>query len=270
MKGNRIHMEVLPRWSGLRNRLLKVLSASGIFSLLCGSIISLTGCGGPETRPSSLPGHPPPYKIGKKWYQPMRHADGFQQKGIASWYGKKFHGRKTSNGEIYDMYAMTGAHKTLPLGTYVRVRNLRNDQEVVVRINDRGPFVDGRIVDLSYSAAKKIGLVGPGTAPVSLVALGIPRETISAGKPKRTFVAANYYVGDFVVQVGAFKEKGNAEALMNRLAAKYEGAHIAVYDGMEGTFYRVRVARCRTLDEARRYEWMLEEDGFPQAIVVAR
>jgi rare lipoprotein A len=200
----------------------------------------------------------------------MKHAHGFRQKGIASWYGKKFHGRKTSNGEIYNMYAMTGAHKTLPLGTYVRVHNLRNGQEVVVRINDRGPFVDGRIVDLSYSAAKKIGLVGPGTAPVTLVALGVPQETISSGKPQRVFVPGNYYVGDFVVQVGAFKEKANAVALKDRLAEKYDGAHIAVFDGIKGRFYRVRVARCRTLDEARRYEALLEKDGFPDAIVVAR
>ena len=168
------------------------------------------------------------------------------------------------------MYAMTGAHKTLPLGTYVRIHNLRNGKKVEVRINDRGPFVDGRIVDLSYSAAEKIGLVGPGTAPVRLVALGVPRETISKGKPKRTFVPADYYVGDFVVQVGAFKEKENALALKEKLAAKYEDAYIATYEGIKGTFYRVRVARCRTLAEARRYESMLERDGFPKAIVVAR
>lgn len=168
------------------------------------------------------------------------------------------------------MYAMTGAHKTLPLGTYVRVTNLRNGKTVVVRINDRGPFIDGRIVDLSYTAAQKIGLVGPGTAPVTLVALGVPQETISKGRPKRTFVPTDYYVGDFVVQVGAFKEKENAVSLQKKLETKYTGAHIAVYEGTKGTFYRVRVARCRTLDEARRYEAMLEKDGFPEAIVVAR
>lgn len=250
--------------------MLRISAAFAALALFCGPLCFLIGCAGPEPRPATLPGHPPPYRIGNKWYRPMKHADGFRQQGIASWYGKKFHGRKTSNGEIYNMYAMTGAHKTLPLGTYVRVRNLRNGKEVVVRINDRGPFVDGRIVDLSYTAAKEIDLVGPGTAPVSLVALGIPRETISKGAPKRTFVPAQYYVGDFVVQVGAFKEKENAQALKERLAAKYKDAYIAVYDGIEGTFYRVRVARCRTLAEARRYERMLERDGFPHAIVVAR
>ena len=248
----------------------KIASTFPVLALLCGLLAFLANCAGPEPKPPQRPGHARPYKIGRKWYQPMKHAHGFQQKGIASWYGKKFHGRKTSNGEIYNMYAMTGAHKTLPLGTYVRVRNLNNGKDVVVRINDRGPFVDGRIVDLSYTAAKKIGLVGPGTAPVTLVALGVPRETIGKGTPKRTFVPANYYVGDFVVQVGAFQQRDNAVALKNRLAEKYDDAYIAVYEGIKGTFYRVRVARCRTLADARRYEKMLEADGFPQAIVVAR
>jgi len=247
-----------------------LLSFRLLFPFFIALLVFLTSCAGPERKPSRLPGHPAPYKIGKRWYRPMKHSRGFQQRGMASWYGKKFHGRKTSNGEIYNMYAMTGAHKTLPLGTYIRVHNLRNGKKAVIRINDRGPFIRGRIVDLSYTAAKKIGLVGPGTAPVKIVALGVPQETVSRKEPKRTFVPVNYYVGDFVVQVGAFKERVNAIKLKNKLAPTYKDVHIATYESMQGTFYRVRVARCTTLDEARRYEKMLERDGFPDAIVVAR
>jgi rare lipoprotein A (peptidoglycan hydrolase) len=96
----------------------------------------------------------------------MADARGYEEEGLASWYGEEFHGRKTSSGEIYDMYAMTAAHKTLPLGTYVRVHNLTNDRTVDLLINDRGPFVKGRIIDLSYAAAKALDVVRPGTAPV--------------------------------------------------------------------------------------------------------
>ena len=104
--------------------------------------------------------------MGQKWYHPVSDARGFKQKGIASWYGKKFHGRKTSSGETYNMYAMTAAHKTLPLGTYVHVKSLDNGNEVMVRINDRGPFVKGRIIDLSAGAARRLGFYKKGTARV--------------------------------------------------------------------------------------------------------
>jgi rare lipoprotein A len=168
------------------------------------------------------------------------------------------------------MHAMTGAHKTLPMGTYVRVHNLTNGKKVVVRINDRGPFVRGRIIDLSYGAAKQIGLVGPGTAPVEIVALGVPRETRIKGTVERTFVPGNYYMGDFSVQVGAFREKENALRLKDRLARAYKDTHIAVQERPDGILYKVRVARCKTLEQARQYEKMLEEDGYPDAMVVAR
>ena len=168
------------------------------------------------------------------------------------------------------MYACTAAHKTLPMGTYVRVHNLTNGREVDVRINDRGPFVRGRIIDLSYGSAKKIGLVGPGTAHVEIVVLGVPNETTVNGKVQRTFVSGNYYVGDFTIQVGSFRDKENALRLKNKLAQTYEDAYIVVYDGGNDTFYRVRVARCTTLDRAKQYEKMLEADGYPNTIVVAR
>ena len=239
-------------------------------ALCVGVLFFLSGCAGPGKRPIPPSDYPAPYKIGKQWYQPMKSARGFRQRGIASWYGEDFHGEKTSSGEIYNMYDMTAAHKTLPLGTYVRVHNLRNGKKMNVRINDRGPFVRGRVIDLSYKGALEIGLVGPGTAPVEIVALGIPKETMVNGKVRRTLVSGNYYVGDFTIQVGAFTDKENALRLKNTLASAYKDAHIVTYENNVGTFYRVRVAKCTTLDQARRYEKILEADGYPDAIVVSR
>jgi len=235
-----------------------------------GLVFCLSNCAGPEKKPPRRPGHPAPYKIGKRWYQPLKDAHGFREKGIASWYGRAFHGRKTANGETYNMYAMTAAHKTLPLGTHVRVRNLRNGKKLVLRINDRGPFVRGRIIDLSYQAAKEIGLVGPGTAPVEIVALGMPKKKPSTGKVRRTFVPGDYYAGDFTIQVGAYRDIENAVRIKDKLAQRYENAHIVVYENSHGTFYRVRVARCTSLDEAKKYEKKLAAEGYPDAMIVAR
>ena len=238
---------------------------------ICAAIsLFLLSCAAPEKRPAPLPGYPKPYKIGKQWYQPLEHARGFQERGTASWYGKAFHGRKTASGEPYDMYALTAAHKTLPMGTYVRVSNLSNGKTVDVRINDRGPFVRGRIIDLSYEAARQIGLVGRGTAPAKIVALGSLQETVVGGKVQRAIVPGNYYVGDFTIQVGAFKYKENAVRLRDKLAQTYQNAHIVAYESDRGTFYRVRVTRCRRLDQARKYERLLEAAGYRDAIVVAR
>jgi rare lipoprotein A len=240
--------------------------------LVVAGFFLISGCGAPEKIPSpTTPGQPRPYKIGDTWYQPMSHARGYREKGIASWYGEDFHGRKTSNGEIYDMYAMTAAHKTLPLGTYVKVRNLNNNETVVVRINDRGPFVRGRIIDMSYTSAKKLGLVGPGTAPVEVIALGMPStRTASANAPgEQRYVPVNYYAGNFSVQVGAYMEQSNALRVKEKLGLKYQDAHIVVYESGRGNFYRVRAAKCTNLDDARRFEQILKHDGFADAMVVS-
>ena len=217
--------------------------------------------------PPSKPGHPKPYKVLGKWYQPLPHSDGFRQRGLASWYGRDFHGKKTSNGEIYNMYAMTAAHKTLPLGTYVRVHNLENNRSTVVRINDRGPFVRGRIIDLSYSAAKEVGIVGPGTARVEVVALG--KRTASSGNTASTYTPGDYSTGNFTFQVGAFLSRENAERQKRRLAQRYKNAHITVYDRGDQIFYRVRVGRFSTLEEAVEQEKILIRDGFADPILVA-
>jgi rare lipoprotein A len=228
----------------------------------------IIGCASTYNPPPKQPaGYPKPYKVLGKWYQPLPHAKGFQQRGIASWYGKDFHGKKTSSGESYDMYAMTAAHKTLPLGTYVRVRNLENNRKVEVRINDRGPFVRGRIIDLSYTAAKEIGIVGPGTAEAEVVALGTPASTDGGSSP--SYVQGDYYSGNFTYQVGAFVNRENAERQKRELAGKYKNAHITVFDRGDQIFYRVRVGKFSTLEDAVKHELILIEDGYTNAILVA-
>ena len=125
----------------------------------------------PRSEPRSRYGNPDSYEVFGKRYYVMDSSKGFSERGIASWYGTKFHGRRTSSGERYDMYAMTAAHKSLPLPTYVRVRNLKNQRSIIVKVNDRGPFHNNRIIDLSYAAAHKLGIAGAGTGLVEIAAL---------------------------------------------------------------------------------------------------
>jgi len=160
----------------------------------------------------------------------------YVEEGVASWYGIPFDGHRTSNGEIYDMHQFTAAHRTLPFGAVVRVTNLRNGRQTEVRINDRGPFVANRVIDLSLSAAQAIGMVGTGTAPVRLEMMAGP----------------NPLVGFFGVQVGAFQVQDNAEHLRARLAMSYSPVNIALYDSPNGLFYRVRVGRLPTENAARQ------------------
>ncbi len=208
--------------------------------------------------PESKPGQPKPYRALGIWYQPIPDAKGFSQQGIASWYGPDFHGKRASSGETYDMHDMTAAHKTLPLGTLVRVRHLKNNRSVEVRINDRGPFVRDRIIDLSYEAARRLDIVGPGTAPVEVVAVGSV-----AGSP------VDLYSGNFTFQVGAFASRDNAERLRAELNPRYGNAHVVEFDRGDLVFYRVRVGQCASLDEAAAYEERLIREGFPGAFTVA-
>lgn len=225
-----------------------------------------------------------PYKVMGQWYYPIGDATGFEQQGLASWYGEPFHGRRTSNGEVYDMYRVSAAHKTLPLGTYVSVQNQDNGKELTLRINDRGPFVAGRVIDLSMEAAKRLEVLGPGTANVTVTALGKPSETgpdtitpIPAGgggtgmdMPPATFTPVDYYSGNFTFQVGAFKSAENAEAFRAKLDVTYLNAHVSPYfDGQE-TIYRVRVGLCHDLRTAQDFEQALAAQGFQGAFVVAQ
>ncbi|MBF0117779.1 MAG: septal ring lytic transglycosylase RlpA family protein [Desulfobacterales bacterium] len=218
----------------------------------------ILSCGKKEKPAPIIQGHPKPYKIGNEYYQPIPDAKGFYERGIASWYGNDFHGKMTANGEIYDMYAMTAAHKTLPLGTFVKVKNLNSNKEIVVRINDRGPFVRGRVIDLSYNAAKQLGISDTGLAEVEVVAL-----------KTSAFETIDYNRGVFSIQVGAFLDRNNAEKLKNELNKKYVNTHIASFFDGRKTFYRVRVGKFFNLKQSERNENILIADGFKDAFTVA-
>lgn len=210
-----------------------------------------------------------PYKVLGKWYHPLPDARGFRQRGIASWYGEAFHGKKTSNGEVYDMNKISAAHKTLPLGTYVRVRNLKNNKTIDLRINDRGPFVAGRVIDLSKAAAKKLGVYGPGTGQVEVIALAAPQSATNGTGVRKT---ANYYKGNFTIQVGSFSDLNNAKKFWQTLDKLYRNAHITPYYPHRGNgvcMYRVAVGRCSTLTMAEKYEGIVKERGFKDAFMVA-
>lgn len=178
----------------------------------------------------------------------------YVEEGTASWYGPPFHGRRTSNGEIYNMYEFTAAHRTLPFNTVVRVTNLRNGKQTEVRINDRGPFVANRVIDLSHSAAEAIEMVGPGTAPVRL-------EVLSGPLPQSGF---------FGVQVGAFQMQENAERLKAQLGARYSPIVVVPFDTANGVFYRVRVGRLPTEEAARQLAEQLQANEQISTTFVVR
>jgi peptidoglycan lytic transglycosylase len=244
--------------------------SSGCLLLL---VFLLSSCGGghttrvidtPETR--ELKGWEKPYAVDGQRYNPLRDHQGFSQRGIASWYGRKFHGRKTSNGETYDMYAMTAAHKTLPLGVYVRVTHLQNGRSIVVRVNDRGPFVAGRIIDLSYTGAKKLGIVDAGTANVQVQALGYrqsDRGQISYRPP------SSYDAGSFAIQIGAFSVKENADRLAGQMRSRYGKADVQSAQVNGRQLYRVRVGDYQSLERAEKATLDFSSGGFPGSFVVA-
>ncbi|MBW2476217.1 MAG: septal ring lytic transglycosylase RlpA family protein [Deltaproteobacteria bacterium] len=242
------------------------------FCLLC------AGCGGPEykVRVIDVPSQPKlrgtqkPYEVNGQRYHPILSAANFREEGIASWYGEDFHGRKTSNGEIYDMHAMTAAHKILPMNVYLRVTNLRNGRSTVVRVNDRGPFVKGRIIDLSYSAAKQLDVVGPGTAPVTIEALGYSSEQGAAGAAGPFRQPLSYELGPFTLQVGAFIVQDNALRLAQTMKDQY-GQSSVVEGWVKGQkFYRVRVGLYKSLDDAETAMNKMAISGYPNCFVVAK
>ena len=167
----------------------------------------------PRPEPRSARGNPPFYEVLGKRYFVLATAEGYLERGVASWYGPGFHAANTSNGERYDMYAMTAAHKTLPLPCYVQVTNLRNGRSVIVRVNDRGPFKDGRIIDLSYSAASKLDMLREGTTFVEVRALA-PGQA-AASPPASGRDGTSLYV-----QAGAFSTEANASRLLAQLRSQ--------------------------------------------------
>ncbi|MFZ3091509.1 MAG: septal ring lytic transglycosylase RlpA family protein [Nitrospirota bacterium] len=193
------------------------------------------------------------------------YKEGFTERGLASWYGEQFHGRKTANGEVYDMYKLSAAHKTLPLGVYARVTNLENGKEVKVKVNDRGPFIRGRFLDLSYGAAKELGMVEAGVGRVELEIIGnVPYQT-AKGKASAGRVSS---AGLFTVQVGAFVEKENAVRLKSLLENRYKDVHIVSYDTNIQKFYRVRVGAFESEKDALKVADELEAQNYTIFITV--
>lgn len=190
----------------------------------------------PRYEPRTRAGNPGSYEVLGKQYRVLAESKGFRQRGIASWYGVKFHGKKTSNGEVYDMYAMTAAHKTLPIPSYVRVTNLKNRRSVVVRINDRGPFHDNRIIDLSYTAAVKLGIQQAGTGFVEI-------ETLEPGDRGDSIARQNSQPEQrdrLYLQVGAFSDPFNARQLQQKLAGIASAkARLKVAQNRGDTLYKV-------------------------------
>ena len=251
------------------------------------SLLLLAACGGSRTRGDGAPsggaritdlpgdavprrearskyGNGPVYEVLGRRYSVMPSSTGYQERGVASWYGTKFHGNLTSNREVYDMHEMTAAHKTLPLPTYVRVRNLRNDKSVIVRVNDRGPFVHNRIIDLSYAAAMKLDMIRDGTSLVEVTAIDF--EESARDRPARRTIPPSQgettgrgppHSHAIYVQVGAFGERANAERRLGALSlAGIEDAFIHEESVSGRPLYRVRIG---PVADVVQYDVLVEE-----------
>lgn len=170
----------------------------------------------PQPEPRSASGNPRFYDVYGQRYYVMQSADTYKERGVASWYGKKFHGRLTSSGEVYDMHAVSAAHKTLPLPTWVKVTNLSNGRSVVLRVNDRGPFVDNRLIDLSYAAARELDLISAGTGLVEVEAINLTTATDQPADSIDPIPDALF------MQIGAFSDAANAARLQRQAASAIE------------------------------------------------
>lgn len=272
-----------------------MIAAARIGGLLLAAMLLLAGCGGkpvivgdsdrdsappgrvdvamipdavPRHEPRSRYGNPESYEVFGKRYHTLRSSEGHVERGIASWYGTKFHGRRTSSGEPYDMYAMTAAHTALPLPTYVRVTNLENGHSIVVRVNDRGPFAKNRIIDLSYAAAIKLGMTEKGTALVEVRALEPGRPEPA---PEPTPVHAEAAPGPTVfIQMGAFSSRQNAEQMLARLTAFALPAAVNINEARIGDrpVFRVRLGPLASVDLADDTVRELERAGFREYRIV--
>lgn len=189
---------------------------------------------------------------------------GGSERGLASWYGEPFHGRQTASGEVYDMHLMTAAHKELPFHTLVEVVNLDNGRRAVVRINDRGPFIRGRIIDVSYEAAQRLGMIGPGTARVELRVMGRPDTAAEAdrGGPRVEELVADAYT----VQVGAFRDARRAKALQRELERRYPATRLST----DGVWHRVQVGEFARKRAAEKMLRELRRLGYTALIVPFR
>lgn len=217
-----------------------------------------------------------PYVIEGITYYPIPDATGFWEKGIASWYGEYFHGRPTSNGERYDMYEMTAAHKILPMNTMLRVRNVENGRETVVRVNDRGPFIDGRIIDLSYTAAQHLDLVRPGTSRVEIEALPTdgnlspPPSVATPAKIEARRQPTKIADREYYVRIGSFSKQENATRLQKRFSDAGHAAIMKTDSEASQPRYNVYVYAGRDFVVAKQAEKQLLSHGYSGAFLVAR
>ncbi|MCG8609182.1 MAG: septal ring lytic transglycosylase RlpA family protein [Pseudomonadales bacterium] len=222
----------------------------------------------PKHEKRTIAGNKSPYTILGKTYHVLDTEKGYRETGMGSWYGKKFHGYHTSNGEVYNMYKMTAAHKTLPIPSYVQVKNLDNGRTIVVRINDRGPFHEGRIIDLSYAAAQKLGYADKGTARVEVTALVPDAPTVvdKAGSVNRAELLIGYYV-----QLGAYSSRESAMRLQQQ-AQSLLGTPVFLAELNEtgAPVYRVRVGPFLQREEANQKRLKLLEHQLGQPIVLTR
>lgn len=216
----------------------------------------------PHPEPRSRYGNPPFYDVLGKRYYVLDSGKNYVARGIASWYGDKFHGQRTSSGEPYDMYAMTAAHKELPLPTYVQVTNLENMRTAVLRVNDRGPFHDNRLIDLSYAAATKLGIVPKGTGMVEVRALD-PDHPQFANVALPTDTSSMVTNPQMYIQVGAFANRHNAERLQFRLKPHQLGKiSIIPSNRQQKPIFRVRIGPLASVELADQTTQRLNKLGM--------
>lgn len=226
----------------------------------------------PRVEPRTSAGNPDSYTVLGKTYYVKDSSEGYVERGIASWYGTKFHGNSTSNGETYSMYKMTAAHKTLPIPTYVEVRNLKNGKRVIVRVNDRGPFHHNRIIDLSYVAAKKLGIAADGTGLVEVRSID-PRNWRPGTRTARSFITNHQKPvvnahSDLFIQAGAFASKHNAMQLQQKLVALLPQRNVQLAYIDQDKLYRVRIGPLATVNEADQIAQLISDNGYPTPHVV--
>lgn len=204
-----------------------------------------------------------PYTVLGKRYLPLTDSKGYSEEGVASWYGQKFHGHLTANGETYDMFKMSAAHKTLPLPSFVRVTNLANGRQAIVRVNDRGPFHQNRIIDLSYAAAMKLDVISTGTAKVKVDIIHIDEngtKTVGVHQPIEPLPIDSEKA--LFIQVAAFKNKQKAKELASGLSTLYQIPSVTPSDGK---IYRLRLGPLKSEQEAKDLLGELKKDGYENA-----
>ncbi|MDD3608695.1 MAG: septal ring lytic transglycosylase RlpA family protein [Halothiobacillaceae bacterium] len=262
-----------------------------VLLLFVGTLALLGGCSStptgpvedavPRKEPYSKYGNPDSYEVHGRRYSVMRNNNGYRERGIASWYGPGFHGKRTSSGETYNQHAMTAAHKTLRIPAYVEVTNLNNGRKTIVRVNDRGPFHDNRVIDLSYAAAQKLGVLGQGTALVEVRHIEpgepvAPPPAQAGAVPQPVPAAAPVPVPETLpgprpewgrniyIQIGAFSERANAERLRERIAAQVPEVAIVSREGL----HRVRVGPLASVEHADSMEARLYGLGIADQHIV--